>query len=116
VPALLEELRGRADLIWLLPDLVVTNPQTLESYFLFSFTNKVPVLAFSEKYLKSGAAVVVTFDLEAMGEQAGGMAARLLLGAAVRDVPPVDISRVKTIVNPTVAGKLQLPITKDTPR
>ncbi|MEW6288777.1 MAG: ABC transporter substrate binding protein [Thermodesulfobacteriota bacterium] len=116
VPARLEELRGRADLIWLLPDLIVTNPQTLESYFLFSFTNKVPVLAFSEKYLKSGAAVAVTFDLEAMGEQAAGMAARLLLGAPVSTVPPMDISRVKTIVNPTAARKLQLPITEETPR
>ncbi|MEW6288780.1 MAG: ABC transporter substrate binding protein [Thermodesulfobacteriota bacterium] len=74
------------------------------------------MLAFSEKYLKSGAAVVVTFDPEALGEQAAGMAARLLLGAPVSAVPAVDIARGKTIVNPTVAGKLQLPITEDTPR
>jgi putative ABC transport system substrate-binding protein len=115
VPSLLEELRGRVDLIWLLPDIIVTNPQILESYFLFSFKNKVPVLGFSEKYLKSGAAIVVTFDLEAMGEQAAAMAARILQGTAVNGVPPTDISRVKTIVNSIVVRKLQLDITEETP-
>ncbi|MBU0908496.1 MAG: hypothetical protein KKA54_18045 [Proteobacteria bacterium] len=116
VPSLLEELHGKVDLIWLLPDLIVTNPQTLESYFLFSFKNKVPVLAFSEKYLKSGAAIVVTFDLEAMGEQAAAMAARILLGTPVSGVPPTEISRVKTIVNQTVSRKLQLTVTEERPQ
>ncbi|MBI4794133.1 MAG: hypothetical protein HY789_15655 [Deltaproteobacteria bacterium] len=116
VPALLDELNSRVDLIWLLPDHIVTNPQILQSYFLFSFKNKVPVLAFSEKYLKSGAAIVVTFDLEDMGEQAAGMAARILLGAPVSAMPRMDISRVKTLVNPTVAKKLQLDITGKIPR
>jgi len=108
VPTLLEELRGKVDLIWLLPDVTVTAPQILESYFSFSFQDKVPVLAFSEKYLKSGAAIVVSFDLEAMGEQAAVMAARILRGTPVSGVPPADIARVKTIVNPTIARKLQL--------
>ncbi|MBU4263357.1 MAG: hypothetical protein KKC76_15985 [Proteobacteria bacterium] len=116
VPSLLEELRGKVDLIWLLPDIIVTNPQILESYFLFSFKNKVPVLAFSEKYLKSGAAIVVTFDLEAMGEQAAAMAAHILLGTSVSGVPPAEISRVKTIVNQTVARKLQLTVTEERPQ
>jgi putative ABC transport system substrate-binding protein len=116
VPALLDELRGRVDLIWLLPDLIVTNPQILESYFHFSFKNRVPVLAFSEKYLKSGAAIVVTFDLENMGEQAAGMAVRILTGTPASAVPGMDISRVKTVVNPTVVKKLQLDIREETPR
>ena len=115
VPSLLEELRGRVDLIWLLPDIIVTNPQILESYFLFSFKNKVPVLAFSQKYLKNGAAIIVTFDLEAMGGQAAVMAASILLGTPVSAVPPMDLSRVKTIVNSTVARKLQLDIREGTP-
>ena len=72
------------------------------------------MLAFSEKYLQSGAALVVTFDMAAMGEQAAVMAARILLGTPVSGVPPADISRVKTIVNSTVARKLQLVITEDT--
>lgn len=116
VPALLEELRGRVDLIWLLPDLIVTNPDILESYFLFSFRNKVPVLAFSEKYLKRGAAIVVTFDLQAMAEQAAVMAARIIGGAPVSAVPRMNISRVKTIINPAIVRKLQLAITGETSR
>ena len=116
VPALLEELRGRVDLIWLLPDLVVTNSDILESYFLFSFRNKVPVLAFSEKYLKRGAAIVVTFDLQAMAEQAAVMAARIIGGAPVSAVPRMNISRVKTIINPAIVRKLQLAITEERPR
>jgi putative ABC transport system substrate-binding protein len=116
VPALLEELRGRVDLIWLLPDLIVTNPDILESYFLFSFRNKVPVLAFSEKYLKRGAAIVVTFDLQAMAEQAAVMAARIMGGAPVSAVPRMNISRVKTIINPAIVRKLQLAITEERPR
>lgn len=116
VPVLLHELQGKVDLIWLLPDLIASNPQVMESYFLFSFKNRVPVLAFSQKYLKSGAAIVVTFDLEAMGEQAAVMAARLLLGAPLSSVPPMDISRVKTSINPTVARKLQLEISEEATR
>ncbi|MBI5558835.1 MAG: hypothetical protein HY885_14505 [Deltaproteobacteria bacterium] len=115
VPGLLEKLKGKVDLLWLLPDLTVTNPQTLQSYFLFSFQNKTPVLAFSEKYLKNGAALAVTFDLEDMGVQAARLAAAIFTGTPAGRLSVRDISAVKTAINHDITEKLGLDLAPGAP-
>lgn len=112
VPRLLETLKDRVDLLWLIPDRTVTNPQTIASYFQFSFTNNVPVLAFSEKYLNPGAAIVVGFDLDKMGQATAQRASDILAGKPLRDFPVVSAPPHKTIINDIVSRKLKLPISR----
>ncbi len=106
VPGLIHSLHGKVDLLWMLPDLTVTNNITVQSYILFSIKNRIPLLTFSEKFLKHGATIAVTFDIDAIAEQAAALAVDMLSQYDGRDrttpVPP----RVKTIVNQKMAAKL----------
>ncbi|MEJ2034341.1 MAG: ABC transporter substrate binding protein [Deltaproteobacteria bacterium] len=106
VPELLANLRGKIDSFWILPDLTVLTPQTLEKILLFSLIEKAPVLSFSEKYLEEGAAVAVTFDLAAMGKKAGELTWKILQGGNVNALPPVSSDKVRIEVNDKVLDKL----------
>ncbi len=108
VPDVIQSLRGRVDLLWMLPDLTATNQKTIQSYVLFSIKNKIPLLTFSEKLLKHGATIAVTFDIDAMAEQAADLAMDMLFhgGGPEALVAP----KVKTVVNHKVAAKLRISI------
>ncbi|MFZ5759258.1 MAG: ABC transporter substrate-binding protein [Thermodesulfobacteriota bacterium] len=105
VAGLLDELRSRIDLLWLLPDPTVITSRTFPLFQRFSFENRLPILSFAEKHLKPGAALVVTFDIEAMGREAAALAVRLLRGR-----PPAERVSVpagmKTLVNETILQNL----------
>ncbi|MBC8208839.1 MAG: hypothetical protein H8E79_06695 [Desulfobulbaceae bacterium] len=110
LPALLDSLRDKIDLLWMIPDLTTTNRKTLPSYFHFSFKNKIPVLTFSQRYLKPGAALATSFDLEAIGQSAAEQASLILRGRPVAEVPVQQVPRLKTKVNQTIMKKLNLSI------
>jgi putative tryptophan/tyrosine transport system substrate-binding protein len=113
VPALLQQLRGRVDALWLIPDLTVVNPITLESYIRFSMENKIPVLAFAEKYLEKGAAMAVTIDTGAMAEKAAQLASRIVRGADPQEIGPVVVAgRVRAMINHKVFAKLNIILTR----
>ncbi len=120
VPETLERLLPAIDALWLLPDRQVLTPQTLDVLLLASYEQRLPVLAFSEKYLAQGAALAVTPDFEAMARR-GAELARLLVAAPWRlareGKPPfVEEPPVRLEINQKVADKLQLrPATEDLP-
>lgn len=110
VPELIHSLRGRVDLLWMLPDLTTNNKITTQSYVFFSIRNKIPLLTFSQKLLKHGATIAVTFDPDEMARQAAALAMDMLFhrvgaGQAALAVPPV-----KTIVNHKMVTKLGISI------
>ncbi len=102
----LEALRGRAGVLWMLPDLTVLTPQTVQAIFRFSMEERVPVVAFAEQYLRKGALIALTPDYRRMGEQAAALAARCLAGEERMPGPPVAEPRVRVKVNTDVAQKL----------
>ena len=110
VHRLLDKLVGRIDAFWMLPDHTVTTPETVEAILLFSLENRVPVLTFSEKYLKRGATVAVTFDPYTMGERAGEMAREIIGNPGSSRLPTAAPATVKISVNHIVAGKLGLTV------
>ncbi|MCI5160884.1 MAG: hypothetical protein D3917_02455 [Candidatus Electrothrix sp. AX5] len=108
VPALIHSLRGKVDLLWMLPDLTATNQVTIQSYALFSIRNKIPLLTFSKKLLKHGATIAVTFDTDKMAKQAAVLAIDMLfhpVGAEAERTALVD-PPVETIINYKMAAKL----------
>ena len=112
VPALLKQLQGRVDALWLVPDLTVINSVTLESYIHFSMENKIPVLAFAEKYLDKGAAIAVTVDKEAMAEMAAQVVSRIVRGADIKAIGSVvEAGRGKAVINRKITAKLNIVLT-----
>lgn len=108
VPRILNELSGKVDALWLLPDATVLTLEGQEAIFLFSQNNRVPVVAFAEKYLGVGALAALAIDPDDLGRQAGRMTRRILDGVSVENVPAEPPARFNLKLNGSVARHLGL--------
>ena len=106
VPEALNSLANTIDAYWLLPDELVTNPQTMQHLRDFSMANHIPIISFSDKYLKAGAAAAITFNMADMGSQAADMAARILAGTKPSEIPAETPHRQRVIVNTQVFRRM----------
>lgn len=78
LPAALDSISRRADVIWGVPDSTVMNPQTARDIILFSFRRSIPLVGISPLWVKSGALYSAAWDFGGMGNQLGRKAANLL--------------------------------------
>ncbi len=103
-PAILEQLKGKIDALWMLPDATVITTETVDYLMLFSFRNKIPIFSFSDKYVERGAVAALRIDPRDMGAQAGEMARDLLQGGKgpVRAFPRTS----RLVVNMKVGTKI----------
>jgi ABC-type uncharacterized transport system substrate-binding protein len=113
VPALMDGLKGRIDLFWMLPEPALLNSATVDYMFLFSFEGRVPIFTFSKKYVDMGAAVALTVDSFDMGAQAGNIAKRLQ-GAGNAGKIRVDAHVSGLVINRKVLEKLGIRVNAKT--
>ena len=106
VPRLAMAMRRQIDVFWMLPDLTVVTPETVEFFVLFSLENKIPILTFSDKYVEMGAFMSMNIDAVDMGRQAGEMAKRILTGGKADRTRTAYARRAVVYTNMMVAGKL----------
>jgi putative ABC transport system substrate-binding protein len=108
VPALIDGMRDRIDIFWMLPDLTVVNSETLNYMLLFSFQNKVPIFTFSRKYIEMGALAALNIDPFNIGVQTGKIAKMLLRG---RKGPVISYANnAFLIINKKIAKKFGIKI------
>jgi putative ABC transport system substrate-binding protein len=105
VPGKLAGIRDQAEMIWMIPDVTVITSQTIEFFLLFSMENRIPLAAFSEKYVDMGAFMAFGLDPGDMGRQAGDMANLILAGKSPCEVPVQNARKVTVTVNRTLAKK-----------
>ena len=110
VPSLIEDMEGKIDAYWMLPDIKVITPETVEFLLLFSVENKIPLLTFSGKYVESGALMSIGIDAYDIGSQAGEMAKKILSGMAVTSVQQADARKLIILINFRTARKLGVTI------
>lgn len=110
VPSLIREMEKQIDVFLMLPDLTVVTPETVEVLFLFSLGNKIPVVAFSEKYVEMGALISTGIDAYDMGAQAGDMAERILSGGDLIKGSQIDPRKAVISLNPNVARMLGITV------
>jgi putative ABC transport system substrate-binding protein len=103
-------MRGKIDIFWMIPDLTVITPETLELFLLLSLEDKIPILTFSEKYVELGALLSIEIEAFDIGRQAAEMAKAILSGKDVRGIKPVDARKAVISVNLKVARKLGIRI------
>ncbi len=106
IPAALESLRGRADVLWGLYDSIVTTPETARRILLFSFRHRVPVVGPSVSWVKAGALFALEWDHADMGEQCGELAAELLRGRHPGTLPAVPPRKAGYVINMNTAARL----------
>lgn len=105
VPPALMDMKGEIDVFWMLPDVTVITPETVEFMFLFSLENNIPILAFSDKYLELGAFMSIAIDAFDIGSQAGDMAKKILLGTEIKNIQQADARKADISVNQRIARK-----------
>lgn len=109
-PSLIPDMKGNIDLFWMLPDITVITPETVEFLLLFSLENQIPILTFSDKYVELGALMSIGIDPFDIGSQAGEMAKKILSGRDVKDVQRVDARKAVISINLKIARKLGIAI------
>jgi putative ABC transport system substrate-binding protein len=113
VPALIDSMRGKIDVFWMLPDMTVVNPETVKYLLLFSFQNKVPVFTFSEKYVELGALAALEIVPYDMGVQAGEIAKKLAGERSARGPVRLEARKTLLVINRKVARKLGIRISEE---
>jgi putative tryptophan/tyrosine transport system substrate-binding protein len=110
VPLTLTQMDVMPDVLWLLPDLTVITPETVEFLFNFSLAHKIPVVSFSEQHLALGAFMSISLDVFELGRQTGAMANTILDGGSLKHISPAEAKKAVVTINRTVAEKLGIPI------
>ncbi len=109
IPALIDSMKNKIDVFWMLPDATVVNPEAVKYLLLFSFQNKVPVFTFSRKYVEIGCAAglyAAPFD---MGAQAGEMARKVVTDKNPKSVR-ADARKGVLAVNGKIIRKLGIKV------
>jgi len=104
------EMRGDIDVFWMLPDITVMTPETVEFLLDYSLKYQIPLLAFSEMYLELGAFMSTGIDAFDMGAQAGDMASKILSGTQVKNVQQALARKYVVSTNLMIAGKLGISV------
>jgi putative ABC transport system substrate-binding protein len=113
LPAALETIGKRVDVLWGLPDSVVLTPETAKPVLLFSFRARIPLIGPSATWARAGALYALDWDYQDLGAQCGETMARVLQGASPAGIPVATPRKVLYVVNQRTAQqmKLELPET-----
>ena len=107
VPSALRNIRNKIDAFWMIPDITVYSPETIEFLFLSLLENQKPIISFSEKYVELGALMSISIDPFDMGNQAGEMAKTILSNNGVkRNAQRIDARKAVILINLKIAKKL----------
>ncbi|MBI5874992.1 MAG: ABC transporter substrate-binding protein [Deltaproteobacteria bacterium] len=106
------DMEGKIDALWMAPDTTAITRESIEYMLLFSFRNRVPVIGISDKYVKEGALLALSFDSEDMGRQAGEVAMKILEGGDTTHIHLLKPRKLKLSINLNTAEKLGLNISE----
>jgi putative ABC transport system substrate-binding protein len=109
-PRLLDEMKGKVDALLLLPDPTVTTPEVVNLMLIFSFRNSIPVIAFSEKYVRMGALAAITVSPRDLGAQTGEIAKSRFNDRSEKGHVSSYARKSLLIINTTIARKLGVTI------
>jgi putative ABC transport system substrate-binding protein len=96
-----QSLVGRVDAMSVLTDNTVVS--ALESVVKVAKDNKIPLIAGDTDSVKRGAVAAYAFNYLDLGTQAGEMAAKILNGTPIKDIPVEYANKLILSVNPTSA-------------
>ena len=110
VPSALKNIQKTIDAFWMVPDITVYSPETIEFLFLLLLENQKPIISFSEKYVELGALMSISVDPFDIGNQAGEMAKAILSNEGKRGVQRIDARKAVIVINLKIAKKMGITI------
>ncbi len=111
VKAAADSLVGRVDAISVLTDNTVVS--ALESVIKVCQQNDIPLISGDTDSVERGSAAAYAFDYEDLGMQAGYMAAEILGGTAVSEIPVQFAEKLQLSVNPASAKEMGVTLPDD---
>lgn len=113
IPAALERLSQKADVLWGVADTVVLSPPLAKPILLFSFRNSIPFIGPSATWVKAGALWSLDSDYRDVGAQCAGLAEKILNGAAPGELDPEFPRSVNYSLNMNTARMMKIAIPDD---
>jgi putative tryptophan/tyrosine transport system substrate-binding protein len=111
VQAAAQSLIGRADAIMVIGD--NTAVSALESIIKVAEQNKMPLVAGDPDSVKRGAVAAYGFDYYDLGKQTGAMAAQVLAGTPIADIPVEFAKNLQLSVNEKAAAAQGVTLPQD---
>jgi putative tryptophan/tyrosine transport system substrate-binding protein len=111
VQAAAQSLVGRADAIAVIGD--NTAVSALESIIKVAQQNKMPLVAGDPDSVKRGAVAAYGFDYYDLGKQTGAMAAKILSGTPIADIPVEFAQNLQLSINEKAAAAQGVTIPQD---
>jgi len=113
VPEGIKKLAGSVDGLWLIPDSVVVNQDSLQYILLLTLENKIPFMVYNKNFVKAGALLAPVVDYTRIGQQAGRLGRQVLQGKELPDavLPPAG---VEWAVNLQTARNMKLHLSNQT--
>ncbi len=117
VPEAMENLIGKIDALWVLPDSTVVTKKSFSLIQATTLEYKIPLLCTSDAFVKAGALASVSPDYDSVGKQAAGLARKVLEQPAPCTLGVVCPDHFKLTVNTDTAEKLgiKLALAQETP-
>ena len=106
LPALLRQVSGSADAIWLPPDPLLISPENLMMFRDFSWSNGIPFYGSTKGMTREGAAASVGVSFSDMGDTAAEAARRLQAGETLPEL--IFPGRIELTLNASAARKCGL--------
>ena len=101
------------DILWIIPDRTIGSEKILKYLIKKMLRKKIPVVGFNEWFAKNGAILSFSLEYQEIGKQTADLARELLLTGPSLAPFIHEPSKVRTIVNMKVAGKLGIAISVD---
>jgi putative ABC transport system substrate-binding protein len=111
VQAAAKSLAGRVDAVSVLTDNTIVS--ALETVIKICRENDVPLICGDTDSVKRGAVAAYAFDYKDLGKQAGYMAAEVLNGKAVKDLPVQYAENLTLSINPAAAEAMSVTLPDD---
>ncbi|NLB34537.1 MAG: hypothetical protein GX817_01775 [Elusimicrobia bacterium] len=103
VPQALREISRSTDIIWLIPDAILSDPGTRNHILQFTTVNRLPVWGISEHYVKRGALGALASDYYDIGVQTAEIARRLIAGASPNEIGVETPGKIVVLLNRNAA-------------
>ena len=113
VPSVLKDIADKLGAFWMLPDVTLMTPESIEFLLIISMEKGIPILTFSNKYVEMGALMSVAVNPQDMGRQAGELAIKILDGDIRGDDRMVFVRKGVVTFNAKVAEKLGIKLKQD---
>ena len=104
----MENLIGKIDALWLLPDSTVVTRESFDLIKSTTLENRIPLLCTSDVFVKAGALAAVSSDYNYVGRQAAGLAGKILELPDLSSLGIVNPDHFKLSINTDTAEKLGL--------